>query len=165
VKAAGNCTIPDAAARKKTKTITFGGDPSKTYKVKLHVCATMEGRGYTGCAKGPESPIVCMDGTPMTGQYQVTYPVYSMTVSAPMHKYYLNNQYKADDIAKLEYSSTFEIQGGAMVTFDSDGGSNADVYTSNYNKHNLQCPGAPGITQPFPGQFIYTTVESIDPMN
>jgi hypothetical protein len=165
VKPAGNCTVPDANARKKTKTIMFGGDPNTTYKVKLHVCAPMEGRGYTGCAMGPESKIVCMDGTAMPGTNQVTYPTYSMTVSAPMHKYFLNNQYKADDIAKIEYSSTFEIKGGAMITFDTDGGTNADVYTANYMKHNLQCPGAPGVMQPFPGQFIYTTVESIDPMN
>jgi hypothetical protein len=165
VKAAGNCTVADAAARKKTKMITFGGDPNTTYKVKLNVCGPMEGRGYTGCAMGPESPIVCMDGMPMPGQYQVTYPTYSMAVSAPAHKYYLNNKYKADDIAKIEYTSTFEIKGGATITFETDGGSNPDVYTADYKKHNLQCPGAPGIMQPFAGQFIYTTVMSVDPMN
>jgi hypothetical protein len=165
VKAAGNCTIPDANARKKTKMITMGGDPNTTYKVKLHVCAPMEGRGYSGCATGPESKIVCMDGMPMPGQFQVTYPAYSMTVSAPMHKYYLNNAYKADDIAKIEYSSTFEIKGGASITFETDGGSNADVYTANFKNHNFMCPGAPGIEQPFKGQFIYTTVEAVDPMN
>ena len=164
VKAAGNCTVSDAAARKKTKTIQFGGNPATTYKVKLHVCAPAEGRGYTGCATGPESKIVCLDGMPQAGQYQVTYPTYSLAVSAPMHKYWLNNQYKADDIQKIEYSSTFEIQGGAMLTFETDGGSNPDVYTADYKKHNLQCPGAPGIMQPFAGQFLYFTVESITPM-
>lgn len=161
VKPAGNCGVADANARKKTKTVQFGGDPAKTYMVKLKVCAVSEQRSYTGCKAGADANFVCIDGTPNAGT--MTYPTYSMAVAEPMRTYFLNSGGLRDDLAKMEYSATFEIKGGSMITFDTNGGSNPDVYTAKWKNHNYECPGAPGITQPFLGQFWYFTVESVTP--
>jgi hypothetical protein len=86
-----------------------------------------------------------------------------MTVAEPMHTYYLNQGYKADDLIEVDHSATFDVKGGATITFASDGGSNADVYSTRWNKHHFMCPGVPMIEQPYWGQFIYLTVESVDP--
>jgi hypothetical protein len=161
---AGDCSIANAADRKKMKTVTLGGNPATTYKVKLHFCGPVEGRSYTGCKASMEDKLVCVDGTPATTSFNPTYPAYSMVVAEPMHTYYLNNGFKADDLIKVDYSATFEMKGGTMVTLASDGGSNANVYSSRWKGHNFMCPGVPMIMQPYWGQFLYVTVESIDPM-
>jgi hypothetical protein len=92
-----------------------------------------------------------------------TYPAVSMTVSEPMHKYYLNNGGTRDDLRLMEYSATFEMKGGSTITFNTNGGSNSDVYTAKWRGHNYTCAGAPGIMQPFEGQFFWFTVESVTP--
>jgi hypothetical protein len=165
VRPAGNCNWGmngDDPARKKSVALQFGGDPTKTYAVKLKVCAVSEQRSYTGCmAGGAGSNFVCMDGN-IGGP--ATYPAVSMVVAEPMHTYYLNNGGLRDNLAKMEYSATFQIKGGTMVTIATNGGGNPDVYTATWRSQTLQCAGAPGIMQPFPGQFFWFTVESATEM-
>ncbi|HXU83987.1 MAG TPA: hypothetical protein VN914_21480, partial [Polyangia bacterium] len=92
-----------------------------------------------------------------------TYPAYSLVVGDPMRTYYLNQGFKADDLIKIDYSATFEVKGGTMLTLGTDGGSNNQIYTARWKNHNFMCPGVPMITQPYWGQFIYVTVESVEP--
>jgi hypothetical protein len=165
VRAAGNCAVGGSGEndplRVKTVTKTFGGNPATTYTVKLKICAVSEQRSFTGCMTSMAgSNFVCMDGA-IGGP--ATYPAVSMTVSEPMHKYYLNNGGTRDDLRLMEYSATFEMKGGSTITFNTNGGSNSDVYTAKWRGHNYTCAGAPGIMQPFEGQFFWFTVESVTP--
>ena len=155
-RAPGNCGVgangENDPLRVKTVTKMLGGNPATTYTVKLKICAVSEQRSFTGCMTSMAgSPFVCMDGA-IGGP--ATYPAVSMTVSEPMHKYYLNNGGTRDDL-RLEYSATFEMKGGSTITFNTNGGSNPDVYTAKWKGHNYTCAGAPGIMQPFEGQFFW----------
>jgi hypothetical protein len=156
---AGSCNIPDAMRAKMT-TLTFGGDPNVTYKVTLHFCGPIEARPYT--ASMP-AMLMCVDGTAVTSGFNPTYPKYEIRVASPAHSYFLNNRDLKDDLMKIDYSATIDIKGGSSITYVSDGGTNLEAFTSTIMNHNYTCPGVPGITQPFAGQFIYTTVESVTP--
>ena len=162
---AGNCQIP-TEMRKKMKMVSFGGDPAKTYTAKLHFCGPVEGQKFSSCKPNPiagQDMHVCIDGTPATTPpYMINYPAYSMGVSEPKATYFLNNGWVSDNLTKIDYSASFNIKGGATILFQSDGGANTDTYTA--IKRDFRCPGVPMIMQPFAGQFIYVTVESVTPM-
>jgi hypothetical protein len=157
----GSCEVPDAM-RKKMTALTFGGDPSVTYKVMLHVCGVVEARPYMGCASMP-SALLCIDGTALTSGFNATYPTYEIRVGSPAHSYFLNNRDLKDDLMKIDYAATIDVKGGSSITYFTDGGSNLEIFTSKIKGHNYTCPGVPGLTQPFDGQFIYTTVVSVTP--
>jgi hypothetical protein len=160
---AGQCDLP-AASRVKMKTLQLGGDPQVTYAVKLHFCGPVEARPYTGCvAPSAATPLLCVDGTARTDGYNATYPTYEIRVPAPAHSYFLNNRDLKDDLMKIDYSATLAIKGGSAVVFATDGGSNDTIFTSRVKGHDYICPGVPGLQQPFAGQFIYMTVESVTP--
>jgi hypothetical protein len=55
-----------------------------------------------------------------------------------------------------------KIQGGASIVFSTTS-VGADLYTALLKNHNFTCPGVPGITQPYAGQFFYITTESVTP--
>jgi hypothetical protein len=158
---AGSCNIPDAMRAKMT-TLTFGGDPNITYKVTLHFCGPIEARPYMGCSS-TQATYLCVDGTALTSGFNPTYPKYEIRVASPAHSYFLNNRDLKDDLMKIDYSATIDVKGGSSITYVSDGGSNLEAFTSTIMNHNYMCPGVPGITQPFAGQFIYTTVVSVNP--
>jgi hypothetical protein len=164
VRAAGNCSVGASGEndpmRVKTVMKMMGGDPATTYMVRLKICAVSEQRSFTGCMGNAGSPFVCQDGQ-IGGP--ATYPAVSMTVAEPMHLYYLNNGGTRDDLRMMEYSATFPMKGGTSVTFKTNGGSNSDVYTAKWRGHNYTCAGAPGIMQPFEGQFFWFQVESVTP--
>jgi hypothetical protein len=163
---AASCGVADMAVRAYNKMFTIGGDPAVTYKVKLHFCAVYEGRIYMGCMTSPDSNRICIDGMPARPDANApTYPTLALRTAAPAKLYYINsatrNEYP-DDIMKFDYSATFEMKGGSMVSFESDGGNNANIYTSYQNNRRHTCPNVPGImTQPYLGQFLHVTVESV----
>lgn len=157
----GSCSIPDAMRAKMT-TLTFGGDPNVTYKVTLHFCGPVEMRPYMGCSS-MQATYMCVDGTALTSGDNPTYPKYEIRVANPAHSYFLNNRDLKDDLMKIDYSATIDVKGGSTITYVTDGGTNLEVYTAKIMNHNYTCPGAPGLTQPFAGQFIYTTVVSVNP--
>jgi hypothetical protein len=154
----GSCS-GDPAALMKTVTVPFGGNPGTMYEVRLHFCGPVEGRSCTGCASS-QATYFCMDGTPSTSGFSPSYPVYKMEVSAPAHTYYLNNRGLNDDLFMIDYSATLQIEGGSSITFSTTS-TGANMYTA--KRHDFVCPGVPGVMQPFAGQFVYVTVESITP--
>jgi hypothetical protein len=163
IDAPTECDVIESV-RKQSKTVRFGGSPGQTYAVKLHFCGPAEGRRYTGCAPGQGNPLVCVDGqTASRNPDDPSYPTYELRVSAPAHSYFLNSLPLYDDIMKIDYTTTVPVQGGSTITLATDGGSNPGIYTSKLNGHNFTCAGVPGIRQPFVGQFIFVTVESVDP--
>jgi hypothetical protein len=161
------CNVPDARRLKTSAPLSFGGDPAVTYRVRLHFCGPVEGRKYAGCMKAtPTSdPLFCMDGTPvpMSGgdQYVDTYPTYEMKVSAPAHSYFVNSRDLRDTLMKIDYSAELEIRGGATITFSTTSREQI-TFTSRKLTPPITCPGVPGLTQPFNGQFIHVTVLSAE---
>jgi hypothetical protein len=157
------CDVVESV-RKRSKTVRMGGDSNRTYAVKLHFCGPAEGRRYTACVAGGSNPLLCVDGkTASENPDDPSYPTYELKVAAPAHSYFLNGQPLYDDIMKIDYSVTVPIQGGSSVTLGTDGGSNAGIYTSKLNGRNFTCADVPGIQQPFVGQFIYMTVDGVEP--
>ncbi len=158
-----SCTIA-TDVRGFDKPVMIGGDAATTYKVKLKICAVYEARPYTGCTAHPESPKVCINGMPSTGGFAPTYP--TLALKSGDKTYYLNMESGyADKIFKFDYTATFEIKGGSMVNFISNGGSNGGVYTSFQGPGNPSCPNVPGVPAGFLGQYMHVQVVSTDPMN
>jgi hypothetical protein len=156
----GDCQVATPTLT-KTVMLPFGGDPNVTYNVRLHFCGPVEGRPFTGCSS-MQATYFCVDGTAGTAQFDTTYPIYEMRVSAPAHSYFLNNRNLKDDLFMIDYSATLQIQGGSTITFTTMSTGTA-WYTAAKNGHNFVCPSVPGISQPYAGQFIYVTVESVAP--
>jgi hypothetical protein len=157
---AGDCQgTPEALS--KSVTVQFGGDPAVTYDVKMHLCGPVEGRPYAGCTAS-QATYFCTDGTAATDGENPTYPIYQMKVSAPAHSYYVNNRDLKDDIFMINYDADVKIQGGASITFSTTS-VGTDMYTPLLKGHNFTCPGVPGITQPYTGQFYYITTTSVTP--
>jgi hypothetical protein len=156
----GDCQVATPTLT-KTVMLPFGGDPGVTYNVRLHFCGPVEGRPFTNCSSS-QATYFCVDGTAGTAQFDTTYPIYEMKVSAPAHSYYLNNRNLKDDLFMIDYSATLTIQGGSTITFTTMS-TGTSWYTAAKNGHNFMCPSVTGITQPYAGQFIYVTVESVAP--
>ena len=161
----GSCKVPDAMRNITSMPITFGGDPAKTYVLKFHVCGAVEPRYYRDCKMMDQGGgLFCVDGVPLANkdpggtQYTDTYPTYEMKVSAPAHSYFLNSKKAVDVALKIDYSAQIEVQGGATITFATVS-QMTEVYPSTRAK--ITCPTVPGLTQPYNGQFVHVTVESV----
>src|SRR5687767_12851755 len=68
-----SCNIA-TEVRAYDKPVMIGGTAGTMYKVKLKVCAVYEGKPYTGCMTHPDSPKICINGTPGAGGFSPTYP-------------------------------------------------------------------------------------------
>jgi hypothetical protein len=105
-----------------------------------------------------------MDGTPVPmsddDQYVDTYPTYELKVSAPAHSYFVNSRDLRDTLMKINYDAELEIRGGSTISFATTSREQI-TFTSRKLDPPITCPGVPGLTQPFPGQFIHVTVLSV----
>ena len=158
----GTCQIA-TNVRAFDKPLTFGGDPTKTYKVTIKLCGLYETRPYMGCSTMPQ-PRHCVNGTPGTGGFAATYPTLGLKVAEPMATHWLNGMYQADTIVRIDYTTTIDIKGGSALNFISDGGNNGGVYTQRMKPAFMQCPDVPGIMQPYSGQFMHFKVMSVTEM-
>jgi hypothetical protein len=200
----GNCRLPSATVPYLTagtinldKTITLHGTVGRTYTVTARIQGVVEPKHYqngvnttaTTCAAAPATNTNCgwyVGGAPQTvGNYNV----YSMWVSAPAptpttglpgQYYFLNNINKTEAHFSypMDYTVTFQVNGGAMVRFLADdsncsaikncdttsvdtvpgGGGRCNPITIN----GLVSTPAPGtITQPYSGQFVVLSVLSV----
>ena len=159
----GSCTDGSRNVRAFDKPLTFGGDPTKTYKVTIKLCGLYETRPYMGCSAMPQ-PRHCVNGTPGTGGFAATYPTLGLKVAEPMATHWLNGMYQADTIVRIDYTTTIDIKGGSALNFISDGGSNGGIYTQRMKPAFMPCPDVPGIMQPYSGQFMHFKVMSVTPM-
>lgn len=199
----GNCQLPSTTVPYLTagtinldKTITVRGTPGKTYTVTARVQGIVEPKHYqngvnttaTTCAAAPAVNTNCgwyVGGAPQTSG---NYNVYMMWVSAPAptpttglqgQYFFLNNINKteAHNSYPIDYTVTFQINGGAMVRFLADdsncsaikncattsadtvpgGGGHCDAITV----PNMVSTAAGPVAQPYNGQFIVLSVVSI----
>jgi hypothetical protein len=169
-------------------TVTVDGPSGAVYDVTLRVRGVVEPRHYTGGARG--SPANgsnygwYVGGLPSNaGDFNiymlwVSSPVVSPTDGRDGQFYFLNaiNQSEAHFCYPLDYTLTLPVAAGAQVRFfaiDSNCSmvrncdeSSVDGYpggaTVKCNPITLvNLPDSAGISQPYPGQFIYLTVESV----
>ncbi len=199
----GNCQLPSATVPYLTagtinldKTIQVRGTPGKTYTVTARIQGVVEPKHYQNgvnttaatCAATPAVATNCgwyVGGAPQTSG---NYNVYMMWVSAPAptpttglagQYFFLNNINKteAHNSYPIDYTVTFQVNGGAMVRFMADdsncsaikncatssadtvpgGGGHCDPITL----PNVVSTPAGAVTQPYNGQFIILSVVSI----
>jgi hypothetical protein len=155
----GSCNVASAT---REESVQMGGDPARVYRATLHFCGPVEGRRYTGCTSTQGGGLFCPDGVPENlNAFDANYPSYQMQVSDPPRTYVLNNRFAADTILKIDYDATIEIRGGATVTFRTTS-ANLGQYTARRLDPPITCPGVPGITQPYAGQFVHVTVPIVE---
>jgi hypothetical protein len=167
-----SCFCSDADANKHD-VLTFGGDPSVTYDVTIHVRGNVEPRGYTGGAlQDPANLWFYVGGMPGGPNDNRLYNQYKILVSDPKQVYYLNansrgvlpSSSKDHDTWKIDYTAKLKIKGGAMVDV-----ANEDLPSGmNANFLNVKVEGVPPdlvMQEPmgFPGQFFYVEVDSVVP--
>ena len=149
--------VPEGGDPKKTDQFThekkFGGERGKRYKVTLRFRGVVEPMMYKGGK--PDGDLFYVGGEPNNA----TYNIYQISVSSPESHYYLNRQDAVGHRTfKIDYSKTFEIEGGATVTFHGDGQNGRLI--SNFDK--LVVDGvSPDIKQPFHGQFVQVDVVDV----
>jgi hypothetical protein len=112
------------------KTITLGGDTSKTYTITLHVQGEVEAKAYPGgqdAEKALQSPKMngfSVGGTPDQGN---AYNVYALRVASPKQDYFFNavsppgvsnhTTYGIDYVAKIQAKGGTTIQ---LIAADSN---------------------------------------------
>jgi len=167
-----SCFCSDADANRHDM-FAFGGDPSVTYDVTIHVRGNVEPRGYTGGAlQDPANLWFYVGGMPGGPNDNRLYNQYKILVSDPKQVYYLNansrgvlpSSSKDHDTWKIDYTAKLKIKGGAMVDV-----ANEDLPSGmNANFLNVKVEGVPPdllMQEPagFPGQFFYVEVDSVVP--
>jgi hypothetical protein len=104
------------------KTITLGGDPTKTYTITLHVQGEVEAKGYingsdqNNSAAHPKMDGFYTGGAPQPGD---DYNIYMARVSAPKQDYFLN-AIKPPGVTDhttylIDYSAKIKANGGATI--------------------------------------------------
>ena len=133
-----------------TKTIKFGGDKGKTYKVTLRFRGVVEPMMYKDGKMDGEHFYI--GGKPNNG----TYNIYKIEVSSPKSHYFLNRQDRVGHkIFTIDYTKTIEIEGGAELTLSGDGQNGKLI--SNFKKLTI-----PGVEEkPFHGQFVQVNVVEV----
>jgi len=175
------------------KTITLRGTPGKTYTVTARVQGIVEPKHYmngvataaTTCAGAPAVNTNCgwyVGGAPnQSGNYNV----YMLWVSAPSptpttglqgQYFFLNNINKTEAHFSypIDYTVTFQVNGGAMVRFLADDSNCSAIKNCAVGSidtvpggggvcnpitlPNMVTTAAGAVTQPYNGQFIVLSV-------
>lgn len=104
------------------RTITLGGDPTKTYTITLHVQGEVEAKGYSNgmdqnnSAAHPKMDGFYVGGTPQSGD---DYNIYMARVSSPKQDYFLNS-IKPPGVTDhttylIDYTAKIKANGGATI--------------------------------------------------
>lgn len=144
------------------KKLMFGGEASKTYSVVLHVRGIWEPtKIQSGQRAGSKLPFTVGGMVPAgsAANDAINYQQYSIDVSAPKQKYWLNDhQYVAHDIHKDDYQATIEVSGGAMIVVTMNDGNDHEI--ANWTKDFYE--GLPPYdTKPSLGQMLRLDVVSV----
>lgn len=150
------------------QTLTFGGDPQKSYKVTLHIRGVTEGHTFTDLNNSPIDTVTpgpyFIDSTQGTPN-EDAHAVFWLDVAQPAKKYYINAFYSLDgafdhQIFALDYLADITVNGGTTVTFNYK-----DDNTEQAANVNVVAPGVPPAPQAFDGQFVQIDVVSVMQLN
>lgn len=151
---------------------TFGGDPAKTYQVKLRFRGVVEPRTYVD-ADGKNvttntKPRFLVGGHPRTDD-STDFNDYGIAVAEPAQNYYLNAYFATEHwVFGIDYEATITVKGGSKVTlFGHDGNDleiNNTASTARGNGPNDSLGKAieiPGIPNQADGQWIQVNVVEV----
>lgn len=104
------------------KTLTLGGDPTKTYTITLHVQGEVEAKRYNGGqdqnsqGSSPKLDGFCTGGTPSGGD---DYNVYLVRVTSPKQDYFLNSLIgpgvSNHTTYGMDYTAKIKANGGTTI--------------------------------------------------
>jgi hypothetical protein len=152
------CQHPPNTQRIEKK-VTFGGDPSVEYAVKLRVRGIWEPTTIAGGERPYQDVPFTIGGMVASGVDPINYQQWSIEVSKPEQVYWLNDhQYVAHDIHKEDYEATLQISGGAEVSVIMNDGNDHEI--ANWTKDYFE--GVPPFdTMPSLGQTLRLDVVSV----
>jgi hypothetical protein len=139
--------------------VTIGGTSSQRWAVTVRIRGVMEAIGYNGGLAGTSGWYV--GGTP--GDTADNY--YELSVSLPAQHYYLNRGTPTGQQSFLyDYMATFEVDGGATITYESNG--QDGLQWGNYGPTHMPwtIPNVTTTPSPYVGQFAQLDVVSASPL-
>jgi hypothetical protein len=187
VSTPGDVCPQDTAVKNQAIPLQFGGDPSVTYNVTLHVRGIMEGYWYSGGMLDSTSKTFYTGGVPTIGGFssacknktsELPFPLpseitptdncwngfnmFALTVSAPSQHYYLN--YTAEKNGDRPPHAVY--QSDYTVTIPIQGQAKLEFYIIGSDEH--QCYNfdkvVTGVTtnpSPYIGEFVQFDVTSV----
>jgi hypothetical protein len=187
VSTPGDVCPQDTAVKNQAIPLQFGGDPSVTYNVTLHVRGIMEGYWYTGGMLDPTSKTFYTGGVPTIGGFssacknktselpfmlpqEITptdncwngFNMFALTVSAPSQHYYLN--YTAEKNGDRPPHAVY--QSDYTVTIPIQGQAKLEFYIIGSDEHECYnfdhvITGVTTSPSPYIGDFVQFDVMSV----
>jgi hypothetical protein len=153
------CQHPSVEAQHIEMKVTFGGDPSVVYALKLRIRGIWEPTKIDGGERPIQGHPFTIGGMVASGTDPINYQQWSIKVSKPEQVYWLNDhQYVAHDIHKEDYEATLQVTGGAEVTVIMNDGNDHEI--ANWTKDYFE--GLPPYdTMPSLGQTLRLDVVSV----
>lgn len=146
-----NCNCPPP----QTTTVTLTGSSSTRWLVTVRVRGIMEAIGYSGGSSGTDGWYA--GGIPNDSANNI----YRFDVSSPGRRYFLNRGTPTGMRSFLyDYEETFEIDGGATVTFYASGQDTLQWGNYDANDQPMTIPEVTSVAQPYDGQFAHLEVLS-----
>ena len=145
-----------SAASTADVSATLGGTTGQLFDITVQLRGVVEQRAY---------PTACADGMAVIGgstpDPSDTFNIYELDISNPVQTIYVNpgvsNIYNTFPI---DYPLTFAAAAGATVTLHADSVNAAEISNVDANGTPISITGT-SVTQPFDGQFIEMTVDSV----
>ncbi|MBW2456763.1 MAG: hypothetical protein JRI68_19760 [Deltaproteobacteria bacterium] len=138
-----------------SETVIVGGDPSRSYRVRLRFRGVVEMKAYVG---GITDGYVNIGGTPATDSWNVI----SLSVSSPAETYHLNGDVSGGEICfAIDYEATIDVDGGAQLTRAADPVNTLQVKNIDVNGNPIVIQGVPPAPDAYNGQFLQLNVVDV----
>ncbi len=140
-----------------TASTTVAGTTGVTYDVTVHLRGVVEQRTYaTSCADGSA---VAGGATSASDPFNI----YELDISAPPQRLYVNPGTSAINLTgPLDYSLAFRADAGATITLRADSIDAGEIFNHDATGAPVSVSGT-SVTQPFDGQFIEMSVDTVVP--
>ncbi len=146
-----NCNCPPPT----TTTVTLGGMASTRWTVTVRIRGVMEAIGYNGGSAGTGGWYEGGNANDASNN------IYRLDVSSPARRFWINRGTPTGMRSFLyDYEESFQIDGGATVTFYASGQDTLQWGNYDANDQPLTIAGLTEIMQPYDGQFAHLEVVS-----
>jgi hypothetical protein len=155
-----NCASPASSSHVTALT----GSAGRTYDVALHLRGIVEQRLYTGYsdggATGTGAEFFIAGGTPDP----TTWNIYSLEVSNPAQKYYLNSGSDGiDQVFLLDYRVVVPMAADATITMTANSVESVETRNRGADAGPVLVPDVPPFPSAYDGQFVQMDVDSVAP--
>ena len=136
----------------------MGGVAGKIYLATLQIRGEVEQRTYTGGSN--DGSFWQIGGDEPTGSD--VYNVYSLDVSSPLQKYFLNRGTSAQGYCTLiGYEKTIQVGAAGTLRLAASPVDTCEIVNRDANGHPIVVPGVPPDPAAFNGQFVQVDLISI----